>query len=551
MFDITKKNSIISLIIILLCELLLIIYTCNQKQVRFIDELWQISESNAPEHTYGPINKKDFNTWTDHEKWYHILNLDKNLRFSYSRIFENLKYDTQSPLSFFILHTFSSMSSGEMSKWHMIIPNIIFFFISLFLLYKIMMFFTRNHLVSILSILLYATSKAGVFFVTFIRSYELFIFFVILSYFIHIRFFPYLMSPSSSNKNTIPTSIYISLVGVFICYFLGFFNHYFFAVWALSLSIWVIILSYIKGRKFFSFLYILSSTTPIILNFIINPPSLLFFASEKYTGIVNLIFSSDFFNPILKALTQLNNQIYIKYWLICLCTGLLISIIFSTLKISFNKSNFFISFNPSKLNKEITISIKPHHICLVIFIISSLCTFIITSHLSAIRYGVNIMFVCFIIPLFFIFIGCCIKTKCMYVLAVLFFIFSLSFLKPSELDWIKYTDEVEKFLVDESSQDRHHDIILYCPQEPNWHPLIYFTKYLSLSNRVYLAENIQDNIPTEQASDEIVIIFLKKMYPSTENVPEEILNTASNNTGYHNRRFIAKDHYGSTWLFSH
>ncbi len=555
MFDITKKQSIILLIIVLLCELALIIYTCDQKQVRFIDELWQISESNSPEPTYGPINKKDFNTWTEHDKWYHILNLDKNLRFTYSRIIDNLKYDSQAPLSFFILHTFSSMSSGKISKWHMLIPNIIFFFISLFFLYKIMMFFTSNHLISILSILLYATCKSGVFFVTFIRSYELFIFFVILSYYAHLRFFPYLMSTSSSGTSTIPTNIYLSLVGVFICYFLGFFNHYFFAIWAICLSICIIILSYIKRKKLFAFLYILSSSIPIILNFILNPSSLLFFTSNKNTGIVDLIktgaFRSEIFDPILKVFPQLNEQIYIKYWLICLCIGLLISMILSTIKISYDKSNCSISFNPSSLTKEITLSVKPYHICLLVYIISSLCAFIISSKISASRFLVSITYVCFIIPLFFIFIGSCIKTRCMFVLAVLCFILSLSFLKPSELDWIKYTDEVEKFLVDENTQDKHHDIILYCPQEPNWHPLIYYTKYLTLSNRVYLAQNIQDTIPTEQASDELVVIFFEKLYRPADEVPEDILNTVSNNTGYHNRRPVSKDRYGSTWVYSH
>ena len=60
MFNLKKQQSLILLGIIFLIELILIIYTCSQKKLHFVDELWEISEATAPEPTYGPISKDLF-----------------------------------------------------------------------------------------------------------------------------------------------------------------------------------------------------------------------------------------------------------------------------------------------------------------------------------------------------------------------------------------------------------------------------------------------------------------------------------------------------------
>ena len=552
MFNLKKQQSLILLGLTFLIELILIIYTCSQKKVHFVDELWEITEATSPEPTYGPVSKDLFDTWIPHERWDHIFNLDSKLRFSYFRIMKNLKSDTHPPLSFFALHTMSSLSSGKASKWHMIIPNMIFFFISLYFLYKIMFFLTGNYLVSNLTVLLYSLSRAGFFFVTYIKSYEIFIALSIMSCYAHLKIFSYLMSPEKDKF--LPNYIVNSLIGVGACYFFGLFNHYYFIIWAFFLSLTTLVICFIRNKTWLLCNYLIASLVPLILNWIIFRPSFLFFMGKDKPGFSSLgiskIFSKEFLESIEKVFSYLSPEIYVKHWIITLLVGAFVVILTKIIKITYKDLVVQLSYTPLNLSINLNYFKTPQAFFMLTLVISSVCSFCIVSVFTWFFRMPAMRYVCFVIPVFFIFIGWCIKNKAMFIVVFLSFLISLIYLKPTDLPWIHDWDPTLKYLEDNTSKDNKLDSILYYPEEPDWHPLIHYTKYTNYTNRFFLSSSVDVKVPTDQTTKKVLVFFLKKMYQNTEDVPDPYLDWVGNHIGLPFHKYISKDIYGSSYVFS-
>ncbi len=549
MFNINEKQSIILLSIILFLEFVLVVYTCDEKDIGYVRELNQIADANASDSVEGAVPKDLFDNWTPHDKWYNILNLGKGLRFSYNRILKKNTDQYKTPFSLFVLHTASSLSSGKYSKWPMLISNMLFFFISLIFLYKMMVFFTSNYLVANLTVLLYATCKAALYYLVFIQPFEIYLSISIITCYVHLNIFAYLLSPSFGKR--LPRDILYSLIAIGACYFFGYFTLSYFVVLIFTLSLIVTIISCIRKNMWFLCNYLIAAVVPILLTWIIYRPSLLFLTGKEGPGFVSNSLSSLFneqtFQSLGQIFTNLNSYIYIKHWIVTLCLGVVIVLITRYVKFSFGKLSLNISIKPLNPGNGITFSINPRNLSMFAFVISSL----LASYIIISTKQMNMGYICFIIPIFFMLMGCCVRSKPMFIVFSLALLVSLSYNNPSEFERMKIDDDAETYINDEIKKNRMYDMVLYYPGESDWYPLIYFTKYLSNANRVYLSSEVEKNIPTGSSTDEIIVFFVSKLYASGKNdVSDTKLARVGKYLGYSRHRPLNRDSYGSSWIFS-
>ncbi len=549
MFNINEKQSIILLSIILFLEFVLVIYTCTEKDIGYARELMQISESNAPTTMEGAVPKDLFDSWTPHEKWNSILNLGKGLRFSYLRILKNNTSQSKTPFSLFVLHTASSLSSGKYSKWPMLISNMLFFFVSLIFLYKMMVFFTSNYLVANLTVLLYATCKAALFYVVFIQPFEIYLAFTIITCYVHLNILAYLLSSSFGKR--LPRDILYSLIAVGVCYFFGYFTLPFFVAWIFTLTLVVVAISCIRKNMWFLCNYLIAAIVPVILTWIIYRPSLLFLTGKEGPGFVSnsisSLFSGQTFQSVVQMLSTLNSYIYIKHWIVTLCLGVVIALIYRYVNLSFTKLSLNLSIKPLNPGNGITLSINPRNLSMFVFVVSSALAFYIIISSKNIDMG----YICFIIPIFFMLLGCCVRSKPMFIIFSLALLVSLSYNQPSKLERIKFEDDAQTFINDEAKKNIMYDMIFYYPGESGWYPLIFFTRYLSNAKRVYLSSNVEKNIPTESSTDEIIVFFASKLYASGKNdVSDTKLARVSKYLNRPHHRPLARTSFGSSWIFS-
>ena len=545
MFNISKRLSIIVFSLICCLSLSIVLRATYEKHLYFVDELWQISTANAPEPTTGRVNSNFFNKWNERTRWYNLLNTTQDTKNEWSHVYKNLEPDMHPPLSFLLLNTVSSLLfDGKASKWPMVIINIIFFIVSLIFLYKIMIFLTGNRLIANLVVLIYTTSKAGVFFVTYVRSYEIYLSLIIMSLYAHLKFYPYLLDSSSNGK--IPKDITWSIIGVGICYFFGFFNHFQFVIFAFFLSLGIFIISCVRKKWDFVFRYSWVSCLGIVLNFIVFPQSF-FVLIGKQEDSSNALFHflySNIFTDISKMIQDLDIYIYIKHWFIAL--GVVLFLYMLTF-IEVSRSSEKLTLKIKNIsNKTFSFYITPQNLCMISLIGSSAIAFCVVTKMcieSWMRY------VCFVIPVFYIFIGWCVRSKRGFVVLIIAALISLSYIKPSEISWVQCYDPQENFLVNNYNQGKTFDVVLYYPHD-KWFPLINYTRNFIYSNKVYITRDFDTKIKTD--TDELLVIFIRKIYKQKklDEVPDNILDTVQKNLNYSKRIPIGREEHGSMWLFS-
>ncbi len=160
----------------------LVLYYFNARNMFHTDEQWGYAHANSTRGAYlsPAINSfmKDNNNdlsykWLDAKIFHDYLTVQENERFSYKHIAENLSVVEHPPLYFILLHTIGSFFPDTFNKWHGGTLNIIFFALTLIMLYKLSKLFFNDEIVAMFPVFLWGFSEAGLASAMYLRMYML------------------------------------------------------------------------------------------------------------------------------------------------------------------------------------------------------------------------------------------------------------------------------------------------------------------------------------------------------------------------------------------
>jgi hypothetical protein len=233
--DISKKLTVVLLVVILILSELLIFYNAKHKSGYHVDELWSFAHSNSTDGGFlYPLNRSGelfdnddfiYNNWTEPEKFWNYLTVQENEAFNYSDISNNLSKDVHPPLYYILLHTISSFFPEVFSKWLGIIPNMILFGFVLIVLNKLAVLLFKSRGKALLVCALFGFSIAAVNMTLFIRSYLFLTFFTLL----------FVFETSKLLLENKPNAF--RLIRIFLYTILGLLTHYYFIIFSILLAI--------------------------------------------------------------------------------------------------------------------------------------------------------------------------------------------------------------------------------------------------------------------------------------------------------------------------
>lgn len=254
-----KKIIIMAIMLGQLCLVFL-------SQIRIIantDGIFSYTLANNPYiYNFIDANYDEFpnnNGWIDA----HILRehyvVEKYDRFNYSSVYHHQKYDVHPPLYYFMVHTFSSLFPGTYSILYTMLVNLISLLLIDFLIIKLfdMLYGGEEYSIIPFTFLLLMNSMQLLY--TWARMYMLL--FLFCTWYLCINV--HLITSKDWKK--------IYLLKMICCIFLGTLTHYYFYVYAATLSLLCIGLYILQKRKYELFNYIYSAIIGLALSWIFYP----------------------------------------------------------------------------------------------------------------------------------------------------------------------------------------------------------------------------------------------------------------------------------------
>lgn len=212
-----KTNTTkILFVAILLLQLVCMFFYANAKQGYFVDELWSYGLANSYYHPDVGWNGALQNGWVTGNYFHDYLRVLPNQRFAYGSVIYNQVYDYHPPLFYMVLHTISSFFPNTFSKWYALIPNIIYFAISMLLLFVLAKRIFKNEWLALVPVIAYGFSAGAISNVVFLRMYVLLTVWVLALLDLHVK---WILNDRMQKKDF--------LLLVLVAY-LGFMTHYYF-----------------------------------------------------------------------------------------------------------------------------------------------------------------------------------------------------------------------------------------------------------------------------------------------------------------------------------
>lgn len=297
----TRKTYAALFLIILICNCMML-FIFGQKKQFHIDEVWTYALSNSHEKPFlffwqigsGEIGSESrtyqlkegeedpffndsrntfYEQWHSGEEFHDYLTVQENQRFDYSGVYYNQVCDIHPPLYYFLTHTLCSFFPDTFSKWFAASLNMLFFSLSI-----IVLFFLARHLLNsdkkaILACMVWAFSRCGISNAVFLRMYMLMTLLVLLLAYLHM-----LMVENFKAK-------YIVLIfAVNVC---GFLTQYYFYIF--SFFITASVCFYLLFKKKFKqlFIYAFTVIASVGTAILIFPATLVHLERNAYTGRAN------------------------------------------------------------------------------------------------------------------------------------------------------------------------------------------------------------------------------------------------------------------------
>lgn len=212
----TTKTTRMLFAVILILQLCCMFYYGNAKQGYFVDELWSYGLANSYYHPHVDCNGALLRGWVTGNYFHDYLRVLPNQRFAYGSVIYNQVYDYHPPLFYMVLHTVSSLFPNTFSKWYALVPNMVYFAVSMLLLFVLAKRIFKNEWLALVPVIAYGFSAGAISNVVFLRMYVLLTVWVLALMDLHVK---WILNDRMQKKDF--------LLLVLVAY-LGFMTHYYF-----------------------------------------------------------------------------------------------------------------------------------------------------------------------------------------------------------------------------------------------------------------------------------------------------------------------------------
>jgi len=251
--DKNKAGSLYNIAAAVIAVILTVMIVCLSagKNQFHMDEMWSFGLANSYGRTlffptmFGVdefeegmnlLENEDYKNFYDH--WHpgsffgNYVTVQKGERFTYGNVWHNQALDTSPPLYYALIHTICSFFPDSFSKWYGLIPNIIFYALSLWIFWLIAVQMFSDRIKALAALMIYGLSKAAISDAVFIRMYMLMTFLVLLLVWLFIRIL------GTSEKKYIFAAMAVSIA--------GFLTQYYFYIIAFILTLFCCIILLIR-----------------------------------------------------------------------------------------------------------------------------------------------------------------------------------------------------------------------------------------------------------------------------------------------------------------
>ena len=218
-------------VITVLCTVLIVFLSAGKTQLH-MDEVWSFGLANSYgspqfyptmdgvlglENTMKRSEREDYQSFYNH--WHpgsyfgDYVTVQQDERFAYGNVCRNQALDTSPPMYYMLIHTVCSFFPDSFSKWYGLIPNIIFYALSLWLVWLIAQHIFGRDIRALSSLLLWGISRAAISDAVFIRMYMMQTFLALLLLWLFIRIV------SGSGKLCIPAAAAVSVIAFLTQYY--------------------------------------------------------------------------------------------------------------------------------------------------------------------------------------------------------------------------------------------------------------------------------------------------------------------------------------------
>ncbi len=308
----------------------------NDKNHFHIDEVFSFSYINNPNMTV--TRESDFfNKWHDGDFFHDKLTVQQEERFNYKVVTINTGREVHPPVYYWFLHTAVALFSvDKIPKECSIYLNMMFFVVSMLLLYRLGNEVLKNSYHSLVVCLFWGLSVAAISNTLLARMYELAVLTTLLTMWLTVR-------ALSKTKISYKDYLFISLSVLF-----GFLNHYYFLVYIFFVFVTVTFVLIREKRLKEALIYFISLLLSGVASVAIFPPLIhhIFFGSRGTGSVESLQSVGNYLNKL---------SAYYKIVDICLFWNILFIILpmLSCLfYLSFKKSKkdvMLLSYSPMKL----------------------------------------------------------------------------------------------------------------------------------------------------------------------------------------------------------
>lgn len=221
--------------LIVIVQVMFMLLYCDMKNGYFVDEIWSYGLANSYYHAQiwedGALDSMQIST---KDLWDYIVVKDGQ-EFEYGSVFYNQAQDAHPPLFYVVLHTICSLFPNTFNKWFGLLPNLLYYVVAMFFLYKISKLFTQNKWFPLAVMCFWGFSISAVNMVTYIRMYMMVTMWGLMFAYFHLK-------TMLQEKGTWRDYLFL---GISVCG--GVFTHYFFVIFAFP---WVILyITWLGCRK--------------------------------------------------------------------------------------------------------------------------------------------------------------------------------------------------------------------------------------------------------------------------------------------------------------
>ena len=345
----------IFLIIIIILQVITLIIIGNNKYGYHGDELYSYHFTSVLKYPMLADNKegKYLNNWHNNEFYKNYFEVSQEERFKLVEINNNIKEDTHPPIFYLLLHISNSIfAPNKFTKWTGIGLNIIFFVLSI-----IILFFSSRRILNstnwaLLVTTLYGFSIGAIRTVIFLRMYMILTFATLAFFYIHLILYEKIEEENFSKRTKL--IIYLALLITFV---FGILTHYYFLIFAF-LCCFYFFLYLLKNKKIRSLIEYCTTMFISLIATLIIWPYIIYDMFSGYRGkeaFSNFSSLNDIVKKLYLYLEQINECVFSKYINLFIVILLLILIVLLIVRKFKNKLPIFESNEIQNLIKTLHI----------------------------------------------------------------------------------------------------------------------------------------------------------------------------------------------------